>query len=393
MSVRLRPLPRPIRAEALARLLAPLLAAAIAACGGTPVTTTPVPSDDRATPAPSTPVPGRATASGPVDDGLWPVKTRRHLDLWLHGYAMLTADTARVPLFRPGYQADALERRRAANVLTSLDANRDALLARLRENPALVNGQFVPLYFQTWDELRAAATAFLDAGGNPRRARTEAAARQIAFFASSFPAAADREWLRLFLLALESERTRFYDAHWTAEQERQLPVYQAVDSLWRRVYRPKLQGFLTNTRQRAGDLLLTLPLGGEGRTVTGGESANLYAVTYPETRADAPQAIYVLAHELVGELAAQVITDNVSPAERREGVAERLQSPAAVRAGHLLLRRAAPELAEGYVRYYLGLARTAPGADATAAFERAFPLPDDVRDGILRQLDVVLGGI
>lgn len=233
----------------------------------------------------------------------------------------------------------------------------------------------------------------LEAEGDPRRARTQAAARQIAFLANSFPAAADREWLRLFLLALESERTRYYDAYWTAEQQRQLPVYQAVDSLWRRIYRPKLQGFLNNTQQQAGDLLLVLPLGGEGRTVTGGGTNNLYAVTYPETRAAAREAIYVLAHELVGALATQVIADNVSPAERREGVADRLQSPAAVRAGHLLLRRVAPELAEGYARYYLALARAEAGADAAAALERTFALPADVRDGLVRQLDAVLGGI
>ena len=26
-----------------------------------------------------------------MDDGAWPVKTRRHLDLWLHGFAMPAA--------------------------------------------------------------------------------------------------------------------------------------------------------------------------------------------------------------------------------------------------------------------------------------------------------------
>lgn len=385
--------PRPRRSALSAPLVAPLVALLLAACAGAPVTTTPQPRDDRAAPAPETPVPGRPAPSGPTDDGAWPVLTRRHLDLWLHGYAMLTADSARVPLFRPDYQAEMEERRRAAGAVTSLDANRDALLERLRENPALVNGQFVPLYFASWDELRTAAQAFLDAGGDPRRAGSEAAARQIAFLANSFPAGEDREWLRLFLLALESERTRFYDAYWTAEQQRRLPVYQAVDSLWRRVHRPKLQRFLTNARLLGGDLLLALPLGGEGRTVTGGERDNLVAVTYPERPADAPEAIYVLAHELVGELVADQIADNVSPAERREGVADRLQSPAAVRAGHLLLRRAAPELAEGYARYYLSLARVEAGGDATAAFERTFAIPDAVRAAIVARLDTVLGGI
>jgi len=338
-------------------------------------------------------VPGRATTDARVDDGAWPVVTRKHVDLWLHGYAMLTADTALVPLFRPDYQATTEEQRRTANAVTSLDANRDALLERLRENPALVNGQFVPLYFASWDELRTAAQAFLDAGGDPRRARTQAAARQIAFLANSFPAEADREWLRVFMLALESERTRYYDAWWTAEQQRRLPIYQAVDSLWRRTYRPKLQGFLNNTRQLGGDLLLSLPLGGEGRTVGGGERDNLIAVTYPATRADAPQAIYVLAHELVGTLAAEQVADNVSPAEQREGAADRMQSPAAVRAGHLLLQRVAPELADGYARYYLSLARAEPGSDPEAALARTFRIPDAVRDAIAARLATLLGGI
>ena len=385
--------PRPLRPTLARRLAAPLAALLLAACTGAPVTTTPPPDDDRAAAAPEAPVPGRPAPSGPTDDGRWPVLTRKHLDLWLHGYAMLTADTALVPLFRPGYQAAMQEHRRAADAVTSLDANRDALLERLRENPALVNGQFVPLYFATWDELRTAAQAFLDADGDPRRARSQAAARQVAFFAGSFPAAADREWLRLFLLALESERTRFYDAWWTAEQQRRLGIYQAIDSLWRSTYRPKLQGFLNNTQQQSGDLLLSLPLGGEGRTVTGGASDNLYAVTYPPTRADAREAIYVLAHELVGALASQVIADNVSPAERRDGVADRLQSPAAVRAGHLLLRRAAPELADGYARYYLALARAEPGTDAAAALARTFALPTDLADALARQIESVLGGI
>ncbi len=380
---------RPLRSA----LAAPIVALLVAACAGAPVTTTPPPRDDRATPASEARVPGRPAPDARVDDGAWPVLTRRHLDLWLHGYAMLTADTALVPLFRPDYQADMAERRREAGAVTSLDANRDRLLARLRENPALVNGQFVPLYFASWDELSAAAQAFLDAGGDPRRGRTQAAARQIAFFANSFPAEADREWLRVFLLALESERTRFYDAWWTAEQQRRLPVYQAVDSLWRRVHRPKLQGFLNNTRQLGGDLLLSLPLGGEGRTVAGGERDNLVAVTYPATRADAPQAIYVLAHELVGALVTEQIADNVSPAEQREGVADRLQSPAAVRAGHLLLGRVAPELADGYARYYLSLAGAEPGDDAAAALARTFRIPDALRDAIAARLDAVLGGI
>ena len=34
----------------------------------------------------------------------WPVKTREHVDLWLHGYALLLEDSATVPLFARGYR-------------------------------------------------------------------------------------------------------------------------------------------------------------------------------------------------------------------------------------------------------------------------------------------------
>ena len=34
----------------------------------------------------------------------WPIKTREHVDLWLHGFAMLSVDTTKVPYFRRGYR-------------------------------------------------------------------------------------------------------------------------------------------------------------------------------------------------------------------------------------------------------------------------------------------------
>jgi hypothetical protein len=32
------------------------------------------------------------------------VKTREHIDLWLHGYALVQDDTAQVPFFERGYR-------------------------------------------------------------------------------------------------------------------------------------------------------------------------------------------------------------------------------------------------------------------------------------------------
>jgi hypothetical protein len=323
----------------------------------------------------------------------WPVKTREHVDLWLHGYALLTADTARVPLFRPGYRDAMLARRAEAGVTTVFDANRERLEAGLAERPSLVNGQFVPLYFADWTELREAIDLFLQTAGNPRRASTTRGARMVAFLASSFPSAADRDWLRLFSLAIEDERDRFYRAYWEAEQQRRAGVIGAVHQLWQGQYAARLQPFLENTRQTGGDLMLALPLAGEGRTVGGRGTENVVAVVLPDSAAAAVEALYVFAHEVVGTVAQQAVDDNTTPAEKRDGVADRLQGTALVRGGALLLQRLAPDLADGYARYYLSLADEPAGDDAQAALARAFPLPAPLAAGLAQQIELVLAGI
>ena len=86
-------------------------------------------------------------------DQIWPVKTREHVDLWLHGFAMLQEDTTFVPFFKRGYSTNMIVLKNKANVVTQLDANRDRLRARLVANPQLINAQFVPLSFSSWAEL------------------------------------------------------------------------------------------------------------------------------------------------------------------------------------------------------------------------------------------------
>jgi hypothetical protein len=87
------------------------------------------------------------------------------------------------------------------------------------------------------------------------------------------------------------------------------------------------------------------------------------------------------------------VTDNITPEQRRTGVGERYQSSAAVRGGALLLERAAPELLDGYMRYYLNSVNRPAGANLQSTFTTTFALPDTIRDALSRQLDVVLGGI
>ena len=326
----------------------------------------------------------------------WGIKVREHVDLWLHGFAILQRDTARVPFFERGYAQRYLARKSAANVVTLLDANRDRLEPHLMGNAQLVNAQFLPLYFATWDDMSRSIDLTLEVEGDARRVADPAMQRAVAVIATYFPRAADREWLRIFAMSLREERDRHWRAWWMEQQAEREPALARLDTLWQDQYRPKLQRFLNNTRQQTGDFLVSLPLDGEGRALTGGTTirVNVVAVSFPPTRERAIEAIYVFAHEMVSAVTATVIADHTTPAERRDGLDQRFASHALVRGGAMLLQRAAPELADGYARYYLEAAAVpVPGQNVQAALAQAFPLPEAMSQALARQIDIVLGGI
>src|SRR5215212_9397132 len=132
--------PTPNRMPRL-RLALLLLLAACASGGGA--------ADPAAEPAQTG---GGQTAT--TTDSPWPIKTREHVDLWLHGFAMITQDTTRVPYFRRGYRDQLTTLKNSAQVTTQLDANRQALNARLTANRNLVGAQFLALYFGNWKEMQ-----------------------------------------------------------------------------------------------------------------------------------------------------------------------------------------------------------------------------------------------
>jgi hypothetical protein len=370
-----------------ARLTLVLLALAGACAGASP----------SPNPAPNPGGQPRSTGPGPTPmvQGAWPIRTREHVDLWLHAYALLTADSNLVPYFRRGYRDRLVSLRRQRNVTTLLDGgNRSTLLARLDVNPSLATGgQFLPLYFESWEQMRQVIDLFLRANGNPGATNDPNARTYIAILAGAFQTAPDREWLRQFAAAVDDESRKFYHDYWTSEARGHAGVIAHTDSLWQRQWRPSLQRFLNNTQQQNGELYLSLPLGGEGRTIHYGKQQNAIAVPVPDG-ADQPDVVlYVFAHEAAGTVASTAIEDNTTPADRRTGTTTRYEQSAAVRAGALLLERTLPSAVPGYMRYYLQQAGRAAPNDPRAAFATAFAVPDAVRDAIARQLDVILGGI
>jgi hypothetical protein len=340
--------------------------------------------------APAGAVPGHPNST-------WPIQTRYDLDLWLHGYAMISDDTTHLPLFQRGYRERMVDFKRRANVTTALDRNRAALHDRLVQHPGYISAQFLPLYFAAGDAMRQAVTLFLNANGDAQRATDPQQQAIIATFASVFPGAADRDWLRAFAAAIDDESTQYYQRYWNARQRDLAPVLARVDSLWENVYRAKLSRYLDNEQLDRGIFYLSLPLDGEGRTIAGTPAQrgnNRIATAFPDTPDAAMEAIYVFAHEAVGAMTNRVVHDNTTPAEQRQGTADRYTSAAAVRGGAMLLKRLAPELVQGYASYYVRSAGgTAADGDAEDSLARVFPLPQSIVDAIDHQLDIVLGGI
>ena len=339
------------------------------------------------------PVSQPASTAQPTS-GQWTVDSREHVDLWLHAFALLQADSTRVPFFRRGYRDSVLVDRKRGNVTSMIDVNRDKLESRFLAFPNLVSAQFIPLYFGTWEETRQSAELFLRTQGDVNQAGDLRSQQIIQLFAGYFPTQPDREWLRLFIQAVDDERVKFFSSYWREQQQRRVGVRASVDSMWRNGYRQKFARFLNNSGADRGTILLSLPIDGEGRTLDVGQRTRLVTVNYPTNPADAREALFTFVHEVVSSVTSIAIDDNTSPAEKRSGAGDRYASAALVRGGALLMERIAPELADGYARYYLRSARVAfTSGDAMAALATAFPLPDTIRDAIKRQIEVVLGGI
>lgn len=342
----------------------------------------------------SQPKPVEPIITGRAAVTVWPIKTREHVDLWLHGFALLSDDSSRVPLFRRGYRDELTVLKNKANVLTQLDVNHDRLATQLAASRLLINAQFVPFYFSSLEEMHAAIDRFVQSNGSPGATRSQIEAAQFAVLGSYFQTGADRSWLALFSSSLWDEDTKFYHSYWVQNQRERASVIDSTTSMWHHLVRPRITRFLTNTQQRDGDILLSLSLDGEGRTLSAsGNVRTSVAVAFPSRPSDVPQAMYVLAHELVGSVTNAAIADNTSPADQRSGVADRFASAASVRGGLMLLEKFVPELADGYARYYVAATGSLPGANPRAQLAALFPLPDAIRNAIARQIDTVSSGI
>src|SRR6185503_16741243 len=157
------------------------------------------------TPSPST------SPNAPVG---WPVQTAEYVDLWLHGYAMVMNDTAKVPIFDRGYRDRMLDRRRQLNLTTSLDANMATLRDGLSKSTGVENGQFAIFNFASLDELVRVSRQFIQGEGSPQTVNDPTTQQLFLALRTYFRTVAERDWLRMFVDALQDENAKFYQSYW-----------------------------------------------------------------------------------------------------------------------------------------------------------------------------------
>jgi len=353
-----------------------------------------------AEPAPSVPSIGQEV----IGQTPWPVKTRYVVDLWLHGLAMLSTDTSRMPPFRRDYRDAMIVAKNSRNILTQLDQNAEMLQHGLRVNPRLMDGARLALRERSWEEMGNDIAAFLTSGADSasgkkrpsvlttwkRAPRTsEETSAMMAALGAIYRTDADREWLKVFALSLTDEHSKFYEQYWREQQRTLRPALAAADSQISQRYLKQFRSYLRGVQLPTGEVVLSLPLGGDGRSILEGQHS--IAIGFPASPDSSLEAVYEFAHEVVGPVAEQAVRERIAPAEFRAGMGAQLESPAKVRGGAMLLQRAIPELVAGYERHYLAEARIASGAaDLDAVFARAFPLKQSIIDGMDQRLDEVL---
>lgn len=326
----------------------------------------------------------------------WTVANRPDLDLWYHGlaYTGLDASTG-IPLYQPDYVERVVAAKRAAGVYpTPLDRRADEFARQFRTNANFSRLQFLPLYFPSGDALSAAIRAWAQVEGDPRRVQDPGLAQAVAFLSQQFPSANERRVVAAWAQLLEEERRAFYERYHAQRMSEHAGVSSAVQAQWDQLA-PRLQPYLDYMMLNSGELILSFPLGSEGRTLDLGRRQNRVAVGMPAAGEPA-DAIWAFIHELAYPLVNPVIQDNLAPAQRREIDEQLLSRRAAIRAGAILLDRVAPESAAEYRAAYLRSAGTAVPASAQErerALARAYPLPDPLPGALADAVERTLGGI
>lgn len=342
----------------------------------------------------SGPAPVGPAAALPAGEVRWNVTTRPAMDLWYHGLATIDfrGTAASLPIHAPGYADRMAAAKQAAGVHpTPLDRRAEEFRALFEAGARYSALHFLPLQFPSGEAFFSAMRSWLQVGGDASRVSDPNLAQAVAFIAQQFPTEAERRALAGWIEVLTEEDRLFYSPHRQQQSAQHASVVAAAQAQWESLA-PQLRPVLDYLLLNQGELILSPPIGPEGRTLELDRRLNRVAVLMPDPERPA-DAVWVALHELMYPFVNGVLSDQLSPAQLRQADQPLLARRAAIRAGALVLAQVAPDALQAYREAHLRWAGV-PVPAAAAARERALseayplddPLPDALSEGISNML-------
>lgn len=329
-----------------------------------------------------------------VEEG-WIIETGEQVDAWYHAIAVIGPRTpGALPLYAPGY-ADRIETAKGAGGVGpgSLEQNRVRWRAEMEQDSIYEFLHFLPLYFASSSrESMLEALRAVVAGAEARRIPDPAARFGGRATAYVLDEPRHRTLLGELVDAIEEEWESFFERYRTEQVVSQRDRLESLQETWTRELEPSLAPYLRDVRMDAGLMLLSSPVGTEGRVLVGdplNRSDNVLVVRL--TDGSVPLAeLYMAVRELCYPLVHRTL-EAWGPPPGARGDAERVSQIAAVRAGALLLERFAPEHVPGYWRTFVGEPRVLE-IELPAAFDRRFRLAPEVVNRLRGAIRAIPGG-
>jgi hypothetical protein len=318
-------------------------------------------------------------------DSGWTVRASAAADLWFHGMAVARLYDAERPL--PLYNVEYVERvqavKRERGISTALDSLGPAIRRQFFRSDAPDFFHFVPMYFSRTRPQRMLTA--LGAVANQRIRDTILNQPDVrlgaAAVAAQMTALDARRLVDRFVEALQDEWDRFYEGYWQERRRVEADRYAEIRDMWATRLGPSLTPFLSRAHLEGGVILLSPPLGLEGRMDEGDSfdgHDNMVAVWLPPGAHGADRSTFVVLKELCFALVNRVPMSVTGSSREQEAVRAR----AAVRCGHLLLEFYEPTLLARYRRVFLESLGEVEPQRPVEAFERLYPLPTEVYDAL-----------
>jgi hypothetical protein len=313
----------------------------------------------------------------------WSVVSLEQLDLWYHGLAVVGFQGfAPLPMYSTSYADNVrAEKERLGIYPTPLDTLAGRFRRAFETDSAFELFHFLPVYFAASD--RAAMLAALRAAtadGNPQSMLEQFGASVVAAMLTTDR---QRRVVNDFADALEAEWELFLRDYLEVLRGELDPLMAETGRYWNDDVARQLADYLGAGHLTGGILVISPPLGAEGRIFTGmdgNDRDNVIVVGYPSGSTPRKIVAHAVRESCFPRVSALVARLAFS-ADRQ--MAERAASRGAVRCGSIVLETYFPELAAEYRRVFL---EYAPNVNTTTTFESAFPVDRQLLTAITNEV-------